>query len=41
MVNEIASKVGRPTAVDVNTEELLKGAFARVYIEVDLTKPCR
>lgn len=39
MVIEIASKVGKPIVVDVKIEKLLKGAFTRACIKVDLTKP--
>jgi hypothetical protein len=39
MVIDIPSKAGKPIAVDVNTEELLKGAFAHACVEIDLTKP--
>lgn len=36
---EFGSMAGRPVSVDACTEALLKGAFARVYVEIDVTKP--
>lgn len=31
--------VGRPVAIDSCIEALLKGTFARVCVEIDVTKP--
>ena len=36
---EIAAEVGRPMEVDLCMANLVRGAFARVCIKVDLSKP--
>lgn len=35
----LASAVGRPIKVDANTLDVRRGQFARVCVEIDLTKP--
>lgn len=35
----IALSIGKPIKIDVNTSLATKGRFARVCVEVDLTKP--
>ncbi|XP_031131985.1 uncharacterized protein LOC116033376 [Ipomoea triloba] len=39
IVEKIGLKVGRPIRVDDSTSLVSKGRFARIYIEVDMTKP--
>ena len=39
IVLTIAARAGRPVEVDVCTTNLAEGAFKRVCVEIDLTKP--
>ena len=39
VLRKIATAVGKPLKVDLNTQLATRGKFARVAVEIDLTKP--
>ncbi|KAJ4830111.1 hypothetical protein Tsubulata_001320 [Turnera subulata] len=39
LLNEVCNEIGQLVRVDYNTQEGLRGKFARVAVELDLLKP--
>lgn len=41
ILRKLLKQIGKVIKIDIDSEEVTKGRFARVYVEVDMSKPLK